>query len=148
MHKNSVREVWFIRHAESVANAGARTREAPTYPLSDLGFRQAAELAGPQLRQAAAEARASGGKGESGNEDNFRTGGVDGRTIGRVGFKEAERAKFQLRRGLHSVEYQVVSHDTGEEDGFRPAPIERAQIGFAGQRGKGGDSLRRLPVGQ
>ena len=45
MHKNSVREVWFIRHAESVANAGARTREAPTYPLSDLGFRQAAELA-------------------------------------------------------------------------------------------------------
>ncbi len=45
MHGNSVREVWFIRHAESVANAGARTREAPTYPLSELGFRQAAQLA-------------------------------------------------------------------------------------------------------
>lgn len=39
------REVWFIRHSESVANAGARTREAPTYPLSDLGFRQAEQLA-------------------------------------------------------------------------------------------------------
>jgi len=97
---------------------------------------------------AAAEARASGGKGESGNEDNFRTGGVDGWTFGRVGFEEAERARFQLRKGLHSVEHQVVSHDAGEEDGFRPAPIERAQIGFAGQRGKGGDSLCRLPVGQ
>ncbi len=45
MHRNSTREVWFIRHAESVANAGARTREAPTYPLSELGFRQAAQLA-------------------------------------------------------------------------------------------------------
>ena len=97
---------------------------------------------------AAAEARASSGKGESGNEDNFRIGGVDGRTIARVGFEDAERARFQLRRSLHGVEHQVVSHDAGEEDGFRSAPIEGAQIGFAGQRGKGGDSLRRLPVGQ
>lgn len=45
MHASSAREVWFIRHAESVANAGGRTREAPTYPLSDLGFRQAQQLA-------------------------------------------------------------------------------------------------------
>ena len=44
MQKSSAREVWFIRHAESVANAGGRTREAPTYPLSELGFRQAAQL--------------------------------------------------------------------------------------------------------
>ena len=44
MHHGSAREVLFIRHAESVANAGARTREAPTYPLSELGFRQAAQL--------------------------------------------------------------------------------------------------------
>lgn len=46
MQKNSAREVWFIRHAESVANAGARTHEAPTYPLSEIGFRQAEQLAG------------------------------------------------------------------------------------------------------
>ena len=39
------REVWFIRHAESVANAGGRTKEAPSYPLSELGFRQAEQLA-------------------------------------------------------------------------------------------------------
>ena len=45
MSANSHREVWFIRHAESVANAGGRTREAPTYPLSDLGFLQAESLA-------------------------------------------------------------------------------------------------------
>ena len=38
------REVWFIRHAESVANAGGRTKEAPTYPLTELGFRQAEQL--------------------------------------------------------------------------------------------------------
>ena len=45
MTGNNHREVWFIRHSESVANAGARTREAPTYPLSALGFRQAEQLA-------------------------------------------------------------------------------------------------------
>ena len=45
MTGSSHREVWFIRHSESVANAGARTREAPTYPLSELGFRQAEQLA-------------------------------------------------------------------------------------------------------
>jgi broad specificity phosphatase PhoE len=45
MQGSSHREVWFIRHSESVANAGARTREAPTYPLSELGFRQAEQLA-------------------------------------------------------------------------------------------------------
>jgi len=45
MQQNSHREIWFIRHSESVANAGARTREAPTYPLSALGFRQAEQLA-------------------------------------------------------------------------------------------------------
>ncbi len=45
MTRSSHREVWFIRHGESVANAGARTIEAATYPLSDLGFRQAGQLA-------------------------------------------------------------------------------------------------------
>ena len=45
MTGSSHREVWFIRHSESVANSGARTREAPTYPLSELGFRQAEQLA-------------------------------------------------------------------------------------------------------
>jgi broad specificity phosphatase PhoE len=45
MTASSHRETWFIRHSESVANAGARTREAPTYPLSDAGFRQADQLA-------------------------------------------------------------------------------------------------------
>jgi probable phosphoglycerate mutase len=45
MQPGKPREVWFIRHAESVANAGGRTREAPTYPLSGLGFRQAEQLA-------------------------------------------------------------------------------------------------------
>ncbi len=45
MQGNNHREVWFIRHSESVANAGARTREAPTYSLSPLGFRQAEQLA-------------------------------------------------------------------------------------------------------
>ncbi len=45
MHANSLREAWFIRHAESVANAGARTREASSYSLSELGFRQAEQLA-------------------------------------------------------------------------------------------------------
>ena len=45
MTRSSHREVWFIRHGESVANAGARTIEAATYPLSNLGFRQAGQLA-------------------------------------------------------------------------------------------------------
>ena len=45
MNANNHRETWFIRHSESVANAGARTREAPTYPLSGIGFRQAEQLA-------------------------------------------------------------------------------------------------------
>ena len=45
MDRPSNREVWFIRHAESVANAGGRTREAPSYPLSERGFVQAEQLA-------------------------------------------------------------------------------------------------------
>jgi len=45
MTRNSHREVWFIRHGESVGNAGERTKEAPSYPLSALGFRQAEQLA-------------------------------------------------------------------------------------------------------
>ncbi len=45
MQANSHRETWFIRHAESIANAGARTQEASSYPLSELGFRQAEQLA-------------------------------------------------------------------------------------------------------
>lgn len=46
MQRTKHREVWFIRHAESVANAGGRTKEAPSYPLSELGFRQADQLGG------------------------------------------------------------------------------------------------------
>lgn len=42
------REIWFIRHGESVANAGGRTVEAATYPLSEVGMRQAEQIA-PQL---------------------------------------------------------------------------------------------------
>jgi len=45
MSPSSHRETWFIRHSESVANAGARTREASSYPLSEAGFRQADQLA-------------------------------------------------------------------------------------------------------
>jgi 2,3-bisphosphoglycerate-dependent phosphoglycerate mutase len=51
MQRSNLREVWFIRHAESVANAGGRTVAAPTYPLSERGFRQAEQLA-PTLPQA------------------------------------------------------------------------------------------------
>ena len=39
------REIWFIRHGESVANAGARTDEASGYALTELGFRQAGQVA-------------------------------------------------------------------------------------------------------
>ena len=45
MQGSSAREVWFIRHGESVGNAGGRTREAASYPLSALGCRQAEQLA-------------------------------------------------------------------------------------------------------
>jgi 2,3-bisphosphoglycerate-dependent phosphoglycerate mutase len=44
MHRAELREAWLIRHAESVANAGGRTREAPSYSLTDRGFRQAEQL--------------------------------------------------------------------------------------------------------
>jgi probable phosphoglycerate mutase len=42
---NGLRQVWFIRHGESVANAGGRTKEAGTYSLTERGFRQAEQLA-------------------------------------------------------------------------------------------------------
>ena len=45
MQRSNLREAWFIRHAESVANAGGRTLVAATYPLSARGFRQAGQLA-------------------------------------------------------------------------------------------------------
>jgi 2,3-bisphosphoglycerate-dependent phosphoglycerate mutase len=51
MWGSNLREVWFIRHAESVANAGGRTVAAATYSLSDRGFQQAEQLA-PTLPQA------------------------------------------------------------------------------------------------
>ncbi len=38
------REIWFIRHGESIANAGARTVEASSYALTELGFRQAEQV--------------------------------------------------------------------------------------------------------
>ena len=41
------RQVWFIRHAESMANTGAACKETnEQVPLSALGFKQAKELAG------------------------------------------------------------------------------------------------------
>lgn len=43
--QRSNREVWFVRHGESVANAGGRTQEAGSYSLSERGFRQAEQLA-------------------------------------------------------------------------------------------------------
>jgi 2,3-bisphosphoglycerate-dependent phosphoglycerate mutase len=46
-----MREVWFIRHGESVANAGEKTTEAGTYPLSERGFRQAQQLGGALTRR-------------------------------------------------------------------------------------------------
>lgn len=43
--RNDHREVWFIRHGESVANAGGRTKETASVPLTELGLRQAHQLA-------------------------------------------------------------------------------------------------------
>ncbi len=43
--RSIIREVWFIRHGESVANAGARTAEPSSYSLTERGFRQAEQLA-------------------------------------------------------------------------------------------------------
>jgi broad specificity phosphatase PhoE len=37
-------EVWWIRHAESLGNAGFRTPQPGTFSLSERGFTQAAEL--------------------------------------------------------------------------------------------------------
>jgi 2,3-bisphosphoglycerate-dependent phosphoglycerate mutase len=51
MQRSSLREAWFIRHAESVANAGGKTREAPSYSLSERGFRQAEQLSGALPRE-------------------------------------------------------------------------------------------------
>lgn len=109
--------------------------------------REAAEKA-VVVAAAPAEARTFRGEGDAGDENEGRAGGVGGRTFFRVGLGDAEGARFQLRWGFHGMKHQVVTHDAGEEDGFRPAPVEGAQIGLAGQDGKGGDSLRRLPVGQ
>jgi broad specificity phosphatase PhoE len=39
------REVWWIRHAESLGNAGFRTREHGTYSLTENGFAQAEAFA-------------------------------------------------------------------------------------------------------
>jgi 2,3-bisphosphoglycerate-dependent phosphoglycerate mutase len=43
--QNKAREVWFIRHGESLANAGGVTTEASSYSLTETGFQQAAQLA-------------------------------------------------------------------------------------------------------
>jgi broad specificity phosphatase PhoE len=39
------REFWWVRHGESVGNAGHRTSEAATYPLTARGFEQAEAFA-------------------------------------------------------------------------------------------------------
>lgn len=40
-----LREVWWVRHGESLGNAGARTNEPGTYSLSERGFAQAEQFA-------------------------------------------------------------------------------------------------------
>ena len=40
-----LREVWWVRHGESVGNAGERTREPGTYSLTPHGFGQASAFA-------------------------------------------------------------------------------------------------------
>ncbi len=54
MQNSAPRELWFIRHGESVANAGGVTVEASSYSLTELGHRQSALLSdalrdGPEL---------------------------------------------------------------------------------------------------
>jgi 2,3-bisphosphoglycerate-dependent phosphoglycerate mutase len=44
-NRSAAREVWFIRHGESLANAGGRTKETATCPLTELGLRQSQQLA-------------------------------------------------------------------------------------------------------
>jgi broad specificity phosphatase PhoE len=41
-----MKKIWFIRHAESAANAGLPTSYPDTIPLTEKGIRQAEELAG------------------------------------------------------------------------------------------------------
>ena len=45
MSAQRFREVWWVRHGESVGNAGERTREPGTYSLTARGFGQAAAFA-------------------------------------------------------------------------------------------------------
>ena len=40
-----MKHVWFIRHAESASNAGSKTSDSATIPITDLGQKQAEELA-------------------------------------------------------------------------------------------------------
>ena len=43
--RSEVREAWFIRHGESLANAGLRTKNTQRCPLTELGFLQAEQCA-------------------------------------------------------------------------------------------------------
>lgn len=40
-----MKEVWFIRHAESASNAGLKTSDSATIPITEFGHQQAEELA-------------------------------------------------------------------------------------------------------
>lgn len=46
-----MKEIWLIRHAESLANAGAATSTPKEIPLSEKGFTQAQILAGSIVRR-------------------------------------------------------------------------------------------------
>jgi len=95
---------------------------------------------------AASEAVPIRGEGEAGDENQAGGGGIGDGALCRIGFENSESAQFELRGVFHMMEDQVFSIDAGEEDGFRSAPVQRMQIGFAGQRGEGGDNLCVLPA--
>ena len=46
LHSQPLRESWWVRHGESVGNAGERTRDPGSYSLTARGFAQAAAFAG------------------------------------------------------------------------------------------------------
>jgi len=46
-----MKEIWLIRHAESIANAGAATSQPSTIPLTDRGTQQAECVAASFTKQ-------------------------------------------------------------------------------------------------
>jgi L-ascorbate metabolism protein UlaG (beta-lactamase superfamily) len=85
-------------------------------------------------------------EGEAGDENEARGGRIGDGALRRIWFENSERARFELRGVFYTMEDQVFSIDAGEEDGFRSAPVQRMQIGLAGQCGEGGDDPCVLPA--